>query len=118
MTNILKLLIEIENPDNKVLMQGLYRTAVFESNIIAGSGNQLLFENLTLAANDFQTLVEDRIGWAFSKTGIYSGNRIQKITYTDNLSKDQPVSVTVGGGQMQTVAGESAKAANLPQGNW
>ena len=115
MTDLLVQLLEPrDNPDDKVLVQGLYRTALFESNIIAGSGNQLLFENLTLAANEVQTLAKNRVGWAFSKTGIYTGNRIQKITYTDLKNEE----VTVGGGVMQTVADESAKAANLPQGNW
>jgi hypothetical protein len=104
----------IIDPDEKGLVQGLYRTALFESNIISGAGNQLLFENLTLSANDFQSLVQIRIGWAVGKTAIISGNRVQSAQYAD--LRDEVF--TLGGGAMQTAAGESAKAANLPQGNW
>ena len=96
--------------ERKEPVQGLYRTALFESNIIASSGNQLLFENLTLAANEFETLLPS-IGWVVGKTAIYTGNRVRQ---TINYGTGQEV----GGGKMQTAARDQAKAANLPKGSW
>ena len=92
------------------MIQGLYRTAQFESNIVAVARNQLLFENLTLASEDFQTLL-DPIGWVVGETAIYTGNRVRR---TRDPNSGQPV----GGGRMQTAARDLAKAANLPDGSW
>lgn len=104
----------IENPGDEALIQGLYRTALFESNTIAGARNQLLFENITLSANEFQTLVEPVIGWAVGKTAIYTGNRVRQAEYTDLSGKE----FSVGGGRVQTAARDQAQAANLPKGSW
>ena len=104
----------IENPGEKALIQDLYRTALFESNAIAGVRNQLLFENITLSANDFQTLVEPVIGWVVAKTTIYTGNRVRQAEYTDLSGKE----FSVGGGRVQTAASDKAQAANLPKGSW
>lgn len=104
----------IENPGDEALVQGLYRTALFESNTIAGARNQLLFENITMSANEFQTLVEPVIGWAVGKTAIYTGNRVRQAEYTDLGGKE----FSVGGGRMQTAVSDQAEAANLPKGSW
>lgn len=104
----------IENPGDEALVQGLYRTALFESNTIAGARNQLLFENITLSANEFQTLVEPVIGWAVGKTAIYTGNRVRQAEYTDLGGKE----FSVGGGRTQTAASDQAEAANLPKESW
>lgn len=103
------------NPDTEdvELIQGLYRTALFESNIITGFGNQLFFENLTLSSNDFQGL-EDPIGWGFGRTVICTGNRVQRTQYTDAEKELK----TVGGGKMMTAAANKARAANLPVNSW
>jgi hypothetical protein len=91
-------------------VQGLYRTALLESNILVGSSNQLLFENLTLAANEFETLLPS-IGWVVGKTAIYTGNRVRQTI-------DYGTGQEVGGGQMQTAVRDLAKAANLPAKSW
>ncbi|MDJ0801668.1 MAG: DUF6519 domain-containing protein [Desulfobacterales bacterium] len=103
----------IQNSEGETLIQGLYRTALFESNIIAGNDNQILFENLTLAANEFQAL-KDPIGWGVGKTVIGTGNRVRRDQYVD-LSADR---FTVGGGEMLTAARNRGLAANLPEDSW
>ena len=104
----------ITTTGEKPPVKGLYRTAQFKSNIIAGFRNQLLLENLTLAANDFQTLVEPFIGWVVGRAAIYTCNRVRRAEYTD-LSGNE---FSVGGGRMQIAASDLAAAANLPKGSW
>jgi hypothetical protein len=104
----------ITTTGDKLPVQGIYRTAQFESNIIFGSRNQILFENLTLAANEFQTLVEPVIGWVVGKTAIYAGNRVGRATYSDLNGNE----ITVGSGRMQTAVSDRAIAANLPKDSW
>ena len=104
----------ITTTGDKLPVQVIYRTAQFESNIIFGSRNQILFENLTLAANEFQTLVEPVIGWVVGKTAIYTGNRVGRATYSDLNGNE----ITVGSGRMQTAVSDRAIAANLPKDSW
>jgi hypothetical protein len=96
--------------DGKGTVQGLFRTAQLDSNIIEGSRNQFLFENLTLGTNDFQTLVNP-VGWVLGETAIYTGNRVRRIVD----SRNRP---TLGGGQMHTAVRYMAKAGNLPNNSW
>jgi hypothetical protein len=104
----------ITSTGDKLSVQGIYRTALFESNIISVARNQILFENLTLAANEFQTLVEPVIGWVVGKTAIYTGNRVRRATYTDPNGNE----ITLGSGQIKTAVSDRAIAANLPTGSW
>ncbi|MDD3582118.1 MAG: DUF6519 domain-containing protein [Desulfobacca sp.] len=89
-------------------LTGLYRAVQLQGNSLARPGHQLVNENLTLAANDFQTVAE-RVGWVVGSTAIYTGNRIRRAS---------PNGQMVGGGRIVTVVQELAQAANLPANSW
>lgn len=112
---MIKTLQELIRDTEKALpVQGVYRTAQFESTIIAGARNQLLFADLTLTAADFQTLAEPEIGWTVAATAIFTGNRVRRARTSDTGGNTN----SIGGGRMHIAAGDLGTAANLPNRSW